>query len=370
MQIGLITTGVDQKNPSYTVLTRGVLGGMKKLGSRYKFTLVHHTRMDCDLYRENAEIILPRRSFKPLRPPWGFDFPKNKIKNVPVRLMHDFSSSLVLSAQMPFTKIVNIYDLASLILPNISWRGRVSYLLLGRRLARRVDRIVTISESSKKHIVHYLGTPAEKVDVVYLGVDEQHRLLPEAEVAAFREKKGLNFPFILYLGVLQPRKNIPTLIRAYARLKAAGSDHRLVIAGGKGWHYAEIFELVRKEGLDAHVIFAGHVPDAEVPFWYSAARVFVFPSIFEGFGIPPLEAMACGTPVVTTNATSLPEVVGDAAITVDPQDVEALAMAIHRTLHDGDLRTQLREKGLMRSKLFTWERAASKTLAIYDQLLA
>jgi glycosyltransferase involved in cell wall biosynthesis len=370
MNIGLITTGIDQKNPSYTTVIRGLLGEMKRLRPDHRFTVVHHTRLDHDVYRDNPEVILPRRSFKPLRPPWGIDFKKNKLQGVPVDLMHDLGASLAFSARMPFKKVVNIHDLASLILPHITWRGRISYLLLGRRLVKRVDKITTVSESSKRHIIQFLKASPDRVEVVYNGVGSQYAPRPAAEIARFKKEKSVDFPFLLYLGVLQPRKNIPTLLRAYAKLKASGLKHHLVIAGGKGWHYEEIFRLVGELRLENDILFTGHVPDADVPLWYGAADLFVFPSIFEGFGIPPLEAMACGTPVVTTNVSSLPEVVGDAALTVDPHNVEALAGAIHRLLHDVDLRTRLREMGFARARMFTWERAAEKTLRIYDQLLA
>jgi glycosyltransferase involved in cell wall biosynthesis len=191
------------------------------------------------------------------------------------------------------------------------------------------------------------------------------------EVAAnFRRQKGLPDRFVLYLGTLEPRKNVGMLVRAYAALRQQGSvDHALVLAGARGWHYEPIFQLVRDLDLEAHVRFPGFVPVEEQALWYSSAAVFAFPSLYEGFGLPLLEAMACGTPVVASRASSLPEVVGDAGVLVDPSDVDGLSVTLRDLLEDEGRRRAFSESGLRRSRLFSWRRTATETVRVYREVL-
>jgi glycosyltransferase involved in cell wall biosynthesis len=175
---------------------------------------------------------------------------------------------------------------------------------------------------------------------------------------------------VLYQGTLQPRKNVETLVRAYARLRSQGSDdHILVLAGPRGWQYEPIFELIRQLGLEAYVTFPGFVPDDELALWYSSAAVFAFPSRYEGFGLPLLEAMACGAPVVSSSASSLPEVVGDAGVLVDPSDVEGLCSALCQLLEDEPRRQALAAAGRVRAQTFSWRRTASETVQVYREVL-
>jgi glycosyltransferase involved in cell wall biosynthesis len=183
-------------------------------------------------------------------------------------------------------------------------------------------------------------------------------------VEAFRRQNGLPERFILFLGTLEPRKNIPTLLDAYASI-ASRTDAPLIIGGAKGWLYDAIFAKVEALALGDRVRFAGYIDQAVQPLWYAAATVFAFPSLYEGFGMPPLEAMACGTPVVTSTSSSLPEVVGDAGITVSPRDADALGEALLRILNDAALRVELRERGLRQAQRFSWHETAKRTLMAY-----
>jgi glycosyltransferase involved in cell wall biosynthesis len=181
-----------------------------------------------------------------------------------------------------------------------------------------------------------------------------------------REKYNLHFPFVLNQNMIEPRKNIPRLIEAYARLKRdLGIAHRLVIGGGLGWMYESVFQAVEDHEVADSVIFLGYVPDEDLPQLYNLAELFVYPSLYEGFGIPAVEAMACGTPVVTSNTSSLPEAVGDAGLMVRPTDVEAIAEAMAQVLTNPGLRTDLSRRGLERARLFTWRASAEKVLSIY-----
>jgi len=189
-------------------------------------------------------------------------------------------------------------------------------------------------------------------------------------VATLRRRHGLPEPMILYLGTLEPRKNLPRLLEAYALLRRRpGVRHRLVLAGGRGWYYDEIRAAVERLGLRDEVLFPGYVPEEDKPLWYSAADLFVYPSLYEGFGLPPLEAMACGTPVVVSNTSSLPEVVGEAGLCVDPLDPEALARAMLALISDRERHRAYREAGLARARAFTWRTTAARTAALYHAVL-
>jgi glycosyltransferase involved in cell wall biosynthesis len=204
--------------------------------------------------------------------------------------------------------------------------------------------------------------------VVYEGVNVGYRPLNAGEAADTAAGHGLPAGYILFLGSVEKRKNVHGLLQAYARLRQMGEQRPLVIVGLRR-SSAAIEQPLRELDLHPHVIFTGYLPDQDLPAIYSAADLFVFPSLYEGFGLPPLEAMACGTPVVCSHAGSLPEVVGDAAITVDPHDIEGLAEAMRRVLDDQVLRQELREKGLARARLFSWEKAARQTIEVYQQVL-
>jgi glycosyltransferase involved in cell wall biosynthesis len=236
--------------------------------------------------------------------------------------------------------------------------------------AQNAAHVITGSEFTRADLIDAYDLPPEKVTVTPYAADPIYRPIdPEEARRAVKQRFGLRGPFVLAVGVLQPRKNLPRLIRAFARV-ARDVPHTLALVGKPGWAHEELQQAAAASGLGSRLQFTGYVPDADLPFLYNAAALFVYPSLYEGFGIPPLEAMACGTPVVTSNVTSLPEVVGDAALTVDPTDEAALADAIRQALTDEPLRAQLRTAGLARAAAFSWERTAAETLGVYRQEFA
>jgi glycosyltransferase involved in cell wall biosynthesis len=236
------------------------------------------------------------------------------------------------------------------------------------RSVARADHVIADSAATRDDLVAHYGTPPEKISVLYSGVSRVFQPVRDpAVLAAVRERYGLRSgPFVLGVGTIQPRKNYARLIQALAR--QPDPELSLVIAGGKGWLYDAIFAEVERCGLQGRVIFPGFVADEDLPALYSAARVYAYPSTYEGFGLPLLEAYACGTPVVTSTAACLPEVAGDAALLVPPTDVDALAAALHQAASDEALRARLIARGFERVKAFTWERSARQLLEIYQFL--
>jgi len=240
--------------------------------------------------------------------------------------------------------------------------------LMMPRFLRAADAVIAVSECTKRDAIRFYRIPEEKISVIYEGVNPRFRPADPETIAAVRARYNLPEHFILYVGTIEPRKNLTALLEAFHHLLAT-HDLRLVIVGKKGWLYEGFFRRLRELGLGDRVIFTGYVPDEDLPAIYSAADLFVFPSLYEGFGLPVLEAMACGTPVICSNTSSLPEVAGDAAFLVDPTDVCSLAGAMEQALTDEHLRSELMAKGLERARWFTWEKAAAKTLEVYRGVL-
>ncbi len=264
--------------------------------------------------------------------------------------------------------IITVHDLSFLSYPqSFPALNRVYLRAFTRLSVHRARRIIAVSESTKHDLIRYYGISPAKVDVVHNGVDPDFRPVPSAKVADFRRQHKLPDRFILFVGTLEPRKNVTCLIEAYARLP--GSRPPLMLLGGKGWLYDEIFSRVEMLNLQDEVIFVGYVPAEELPLWYNAASLFVYPSLYEGFGLPPLEAMACGTPVVTSAASSLPEVVGQAGLLADPTSSEALAAAMEQVLAHPDVQEEMGRAGLVRAKNFSWQRTAACTVDSYQRAL-
>ncbi len=278
--------------------------------------------------------------------------------------------------------VVTVHDLIPMLLP--AYRGSMLvrlYTLLVAIAAKRADMVLTDSEASKWDIVHLLDIPSERVRVIYLAADDIYQpILDDHRLTAIRHKYGLPESYLLYLGGFDQRKNVPTLLRAFAQL-AKDSRAFLVVAGRlpeygldlaiqakRSDFFPDPRPIVQKLGLGERVVFTGWVPEEDKPALYSGARALVFPSLYEGFGLPPLEALACGTPVIASNRGSLPEIVGDGGLLLEPDDVEGLAGAMEKLLNDDTLWGDLREKGLAHAARFSWEKTARETLEVYQEL--
>lgn len=237
------------------------------------------------------------------------------------------------------------------------------------KVAKQAKKIITISESSRRDILDILPLHPEKIVVTALAANERYKPITDAEIIRqTKSKYGISGEYICYLGTLEPRKNLPGLIKAHAKLRGKSLSHSLVLLGEKGWLYEDVFIAILNLKLGRNVIVPGYVPDEDLPALLSGADLFVYPSFYEGFGLPVLEAMSCGVPVITSNTSSLPEVTGDAAILVDPDDVDQLAGAMEKVLSDVSLKEELRRKGLERAKQFSWEKTAKETLRVYEEV--
>ncbi|MBS1807865.1 MAG: glycosyltransferase family 4 protein [Acidobacteria bacterium] len=286
----------------------------------------------------------------------------------PFDLFHGTNYCIPMFAPCP--TVVTIHDLSLYAQTKTHEAKNVSR---GKRripiMARRADMIIAPSDATKREVEHYLGIPSERIRVVYEAARPKMKPLPPEACEPVLQKYGIDRPYLLYTGTIEPRKNLLKLIRAYSEIIHT-TEHRplLVLCGGRGWLDEEIFELVAELKLQRMVKFTGYVPDEDLPALYSACEIFVYPSLYEGFGLPPLEAMACGAAVVTSNTSSLPEVVGDAGVMVNPHEALELAQVLANLLNDRQQRENFRRAGLERSKIFSWERAAHETQAVYDQV--
>ncbi len=272
--------------------------------------------------------------------------------------------------RLPCPLVLTIYDLVALTHPELARRSNAwHYRWRLPRSARAAARIIVPLECVARQVVERLGVERERVRVVPLGVDA--RLKPPSldDRARVRARHHLARPYILFVGNVEPKKNLPTLLRAFAALKRDGQPHELLIAGKRGWKCRDVFALPAELGIEDDVRFLGYVEEGDLAGLYGGAELFAFPSLVEGFGLPPLEAMACGTPVVTSDAEALVETTGDAAEHVPALDPEALADVMRRVLGDVALRERLRAAGLARAAQFTWPRAAEATRAAYREAL-
>jgi glycosyltransferase involved in cell wall biosynthesis len=266
--------------------------------------------------------------------------------------------------------VVTLHDLAFLRFPDVLTRAkRIYHQTFTIRSLRRATMVITVSDSTKRDAHELVDIPEARLQTVYPCIDERFSNKYEGkQIIAFREQHGLTDGFILYLGTLEPRKNIIALLNAYAQLRQRHAvREKLVLAGGKGWLYDAIFAQVQQLGLEAEVVFPGFVADAEQALWYGAASAFAYPSLYEGFGMPVAEALACGIPVVTSNVSSLPEAGAQIALCVDPQDVNALVDALYQAITDPMLREKCHTLAPSIAQRFSARMMAERTIAAYEQ---
>lgn len=301
-----------------------------------------------------------------IRIPLTFPF---ELRRRPVDLLH---VQFTAPPFAPCPVVSTIHDLAFEHLPEtFNRRSWMQLRLTVRRTARTAAHIITPSEFSRRDLIETYGVAPERVSVTLEAAAPHFRPAPAGAVAGVKRRYDIGGEYVLAVGSIQPRKNLVRLIRAYSDLRRTRSQAKLpqlVLVGKRAWLYGETLSAVEQSGVASDVIFTGYVPEHDLPALYTGALCFVYPSYFEGFGLPPLEAMACGTPVIAGDRTSLPEVVGDAGLLVNPFDTDAIGASIARLLDDEELRADLRVRGRARAASFSWRETAQKTLEVYQRV--
>lgn len=340
--------------------------------SRHERVLFHAGRQGCDALGARGHF---RHTHLPLSPRVATAAWHHLRLPLPVDLLAGradcfHSPDYALPPLLRARGVVTVHDLSFLVYPQFAEPRLRRYLSrVVPRAVARADLVLADSRHTRDDVVRLLGADPAKVAVVYSGVTPPFGLQPRPSLQGVAELDQAR-PFILTVGTIEPRKNLERLFEAYACLRAAGVNHQLVVVGRRGWLYEPILWRISALGLEGHVQLLEGVPDEQVANLYALCDVFVYPSLYEGFGLPPLEAMACGAPCVVSSASSLPEVVGEAALQVNPTDVAGLAAAMQRVIEDRALRQRLAQAGPAQAARFTWDRAAARLADLYEQVLA
>ena len=366
MRVGLDARPIQGRFTGDSTYWRGLIEGLSRLDSADEFFIY----LDAALPMPE---LPPSGNFRPrlLRAicwrVWSaWSFPR-ALRRDGIEVAH---VQYTIPPVMPCPVITSIHDVSFKRHPEFfPFKDRLILDMGVRRSKRQAFRILALSEYTRRELLDLYRMPDKKVAVVYPGVDEQFQPLDRAVARELVAREyGVGLPFVLTVGVIQPRKNLDRLLEGFAMLKGIlQADHKLVVVGKYGWKQAGLAHRIRELGLIEDVIFTGYVSQEALPALYSAADVFVYPSVYEGFGLPPLEAMACGAPVIAGNRSSLPEVVGEAGVMVDPYDPDAFARAMADVLSSESLRAEMSARGLEQAKKFSWDGTAREVTAIYHQ---
>jgi glycosyltransferase involved in cell wall biosynthesis len=318
-----------------------------------------------------SHVVVPRRS-RPARLLWEQAVLPGLVTSVSADVLHSPHYTRPLR-RLSCASVVGVMDLTYLLMPeHHMWPRRLFFRRMLPAAAARADRVIAISQSTKRDAQRLLGLPADRIDAIPLAADGRYRPdIDPSRVSAVRERLQLPGEYVLFVGTLEPRKNLPRLLRAYADVVSSEPAFPgLVLVGMRGWQTGELERLLGTGGAARGITVAGYVPEDDLPAVYAGARMFVYPSLYEGFGIPILEALACGVPTITSTTSSMPEVAADAALLVDPFDTAALAGAMRRLHRDVALRESLRRKGPVRAAAFSWDETARMTVGTYRRALA
>jgi glycosyltransferase involved in cell wall biosynthesis len=310
-------------------------------------------------------VVYPRGRFR-VRSVWMQLLLPRILREVRPDLVHFTNYLAPLAAGVPY--VVSIHDMSLSLLPEChTLKKRLLTSSLVPFVARQARMILTPSESTRRDVVRLLGVDPGRTRVVPYAASATFRRVEDG-VARLEATYGIRRPYFLYVGTLEPRKNLRRALRAFARVAPSLPDHRFVLAGQRGWKYAEVLREAQRPELAGRVHFLGYLPEDDLPALYSHAEAFVYPSLYEGFGLPVVEAMACGTPVLTSRSSSLTEVASGAAFLVDPVDESALADALHALGSDSSLRCDLSSRGRSRAAAYSWERTGRETVAVYGEV--
>ena len=370
LNIGILYGGISDQKVGMDHYVHQVLLSMKRMAPQHRYVLIDHRRAGGP-FRDRFEQVILDLPGPPVRVSrWNLQIVPRILSQFDVF----FSPGLYGPVRIPIgvASVMVVHDLVRRLYPHFFAFNPVQKLL--DRLAypamlRRYDHILTVSESTRKDLMRLYKVPPEKITVTYHGADETFRPIPEpSKLEGFLRSYKIDQPFILFLGTLEPRKNISSLLTAFAGIKAR-IPHRLVLVGQKGWKVAPIFQEIERLGLHDRLHWTGYVPDTDRVFFYNTAAFLVLPSWYEGFGMPLLEAMQSGCPVIASNTSAMPEVVGEAGLLVDPGNPEQLTQAMLRLASEPGLCERLRQAGLEQAKKFSWETTARKTLGVFEQVM-
>jgi glycosyltransferase involved in cell wall biosynthesis len=362
-KVGFVSYALDRSPGGIGRYSKELLDALKRAG--VPLTVLHaggHQALDGVVGLKGARLLPGLLTVGQVEIAW-------QARRRRLEVVHDPTGSVPLLLT-GVRRVATIHDVIPYIYPRTS--SALDWLIYRCWLpiaSRRLDAIITVSNQSKADIVRHLPVRQEAVTVVPEAVGRSYQLLDRAAVQPVLDRHGIKSPYILYVGSIEPRKNLIRLLRAYARFRRWSGRWNLVIVGARKGKAASVYEWTKRLGLQPFVRFTGFLAEEELPALYNGASLFVFPSLYEGFGLPVLEAMACGTPVVTSNTSSLPEVAGDAGLLVDPRDEDAIASAMRRILDDPDLMKELQDRGRQRAKLFTWDLVAGNVQKVYQKVL-
>ncbi len=353
MKIGIDVHSAHQRKTGIGVYTHNLVRGLRSVDTANEYILYGDSR---PRNLKTLERIARENTYIPARSFWD----RLDLLHIPGYSVPLFSKG---------TLVVTVHDLIGMIYPeNLALMSRFYWGTWLPMVVGRADKIIADSYNTKRDIIKLLGIPEAKIRVIHLAADPKFRPVRDP-LALHQVKRRFNLakPFVLYVGTIEPRKNLIRVMEAWSQVRRRTKiPYQLVITGFQAWAYHEVSDLARRLEIKRDVVFTGYVRDEELPLLYNACDLFIFPSLYEGFGMPVLEAMACGVPVLTSNTSSIPEVAGEDAVSVDPTDVDKMALAIQQILEDAALRERLRQAGPKRAAQFSWEKTARQTLEIYE----
>jgi len=361
MKIGIAARGLSGRGGPKQYI-EGLLSSLLKVDTDNEYYFFYDTQNFMGKYPEAHEIVLNSS----LKIVWDYYLIPNAVKEYKLDVM--IFPKNVLPFFINSKSIIIILDLAHFITEINAYPFLDTFYmkLMIKSSVKRTNHIIAISESTKRDIIKYTGIKEDKTTVIYPAPDEKYMQIFDKKILdKIRDKYNLSGKFVFTCVSLTPRKNMIRLLTAF-NIISDKIPHKLVLTGGVSWKSKNVHNLI--ESMKDRVIKLGYVLDEDMPMLYNLADLFVYPSLYEGFGLPPLEAMACGCPVISSNSSSLPEVVGDAGLMIDPYDVDSLAKAMFDALMNEGLRKDMIKKGLERSKMFSWEKTAKETLRVYQEL--
>lgn len=372
MKIGINARHLQNIDNGIVIYLLNLVLNLRKIDDRNEYTLFFGSKKNIpqNIFNFGFNYDIPKipADSQLLKILWAHLYLPYAINKHKIDVFHETTFISPVFKKCPV--VLTIYDLAYLYLPGcFAFRQRLYFKTLISRSIRQSDLIIAISENTKKDIINDFNVPPERIRVIYGGVDDIFRpLVDKNEIEEIKKIYKIKKDFILAVSLISPRKNMIRLIKAFKLLKDQKRiDIQLVIVGKKGWLYEDVFREAVSSGLEDDIIFCGHVPKEHLLLLYNAASVFAYPSLYEGFGLPVLEAMACGCPVVSSNTSSMPEVCQDTALLVDPEDIEELSESLYKLFSDESLKNDLIGKGLANVKKFSWVKTAKETLLAYNE---